>query len=127
MAAAIPAIAEGIVKYGPLVAEYGPKVLNAIPGILSSGKKLANFLFTSKGRSNIGHMLSTAEGRGKILNSIAKGARKGIDVGSTALQVGNRLGVINSQQLQSGQSMLGKGHQSFQSSLGKLSSYPGMV
>ncbi len=132
-AAAIPAIASAISKYGPLALKYGPVVAQALPeiadiasGAYGTGKKLANLLFSSKGRQNLVQMLSSSEGRRNILEKASKYAGKGAIAGHSLLNIAGKFGADEST-IGQGRGILSKGHQGFQSTLAQLASYPGMV
>lgn len=121
----LPKGAGMVLQHAPEILAAAPAVAQGISGAFNKGKKIANFLFSSKGRRNLAHMLSSSEGRSKILDKASKYVGKGINASSAALQLGNRLGLVNQRQLQSGQNMIGKGHQGFQAALGQLSDFSG--
>lgn len=121
----LPKGAGSVLKYAPQILEAAPAVAQGVSGLFRKGKKIANFLFSSKGRRNLAHMLSSSEGRGKLLDKASSFVGKGLNTSGAALELGNRLGIVNQQQLDRGQNLIGKGHQGFQAALGQLSDFSG--
>ena len=115
------------VSAAPYAAQYAPHVIKHLPGVFNKGKQLANLLFSSAGRRNVAHMLSTQEGRANILNKVQKYSGHGVNLANTALDLAGKLGVVDKHQLELGQNILNKGHQGFQSALGVLGKFNGAV
>lgn len=96
---------------GSAAAAYAPQIASAVlPSALSAGKKIGNFLFSSKGKKNIGHLLSTAGGVAKILAGSGDTVKKGLNAANVALEVGSKLGIIDPEQARSYGNTLNQGY-----------------